>query len=220
MTANWQVAGCLLQLRKQVDGMWPNRSKASDGTIGNTEHSARESDHNPDTDGYVKAMDITHDPAHGLDSRKLAEALLASRDPRLKYVISNAEIASGEKGPAPWTWRPYHGANAHRHHCHISVRSEVHLFNSEVPWRLDAVGKPDATTSPQTKHPTLRKGTSGPVVSELQRAVGAVSTDGYFGSMTEDAVKRWQKVHELVDDGVAGPATWEAIEKEKARATS
>jgi hypothetical protein len=42
--------------------MFPERSKESDGSIGNAEHSARQSDHNPDQFGIVRAIDITNDP--------------------------------------------------------------------------------------------------------------------------------------------------------------
>ena len=77
----WRLAKSLDRLRKQVNEVVPLRSKTDDGTIGDEAHSARESDHNPDDDGVVKAMDLTHDPLHGFDSYKFADALKASNDP-------------------------------------------------------------------------------------------------------------------------------------------
>ncbi|MER5203686.1 peptidoglycan-binding domain-containing protein [Streptomyces sp. NPDC002825] len=64
---------------------------------------------------------------------------------------------------------------------------------------------------------TLRKGDSGPAVSRLQRdlemhgyPVGQV--DGIFGKKTDAAVRMFQSDHELVVDGIVGPATWGELE--------
>ena len=104
--ATWRLARSLEALRSAANKAAPNRSKASDGTIGDAAHSSRASDHNPNKAGVVQGMDLTHDPAGGLDSYWLAEQLLLSRDPRIKYVISNGKIASGSGGKSPWKWRP------------------------------------------------------------------------------------------------------------------
>jgi hypothetical protein len=42
-------------------------------------------------------MDITHDPAHGVDAPALGEMLRLSEDPRIKYVVSNARIFSSTR---------------------------------------------------------------------------------------------------------------------------
>jgi hypothetical protein len=127
----WRLAKSLETLRSQVNAKWPGRDKSSDGTIGDAAHQATNSDHNPNSAGVVTAMDITHDPAHGIDARKLAEVLVASRDPRIKYIISNAQIVSSTV--SPWQWRPYTGANAHRAHVHISVAGD---YDDTRPWNL------------------------------------------------------------------------------------
>ena len=108
---NWREAKSLLKLLEQINQKWPNRSKLSDGQLGDTSHSQRISDHNPNADGVVCALDVTNDPNHGLISRQLAEELINSRDNRIKYIISNRQIASGVSGPAPWKWRQYNGLN-------------------------------------------------------------------------------------------------------------
>ena len=75
LVSRWRVAKSLEHLRTQVNNAFPNRSKASDGTIGDISHQGRESDHNPwvvDAGiGVVTALDVTHDPAHGCDAGKL-----------------------------------------------------------------------------------------------------------------------------------------------------
>src|SRR6516165_232368 len=124
---SWRVARSLLTLRDQVNRMAPDRDKSSDGTIGDERHQTTKSEHNPDANGVVRAMDITHDPAHGVDARKLAEALVASRDTRILYLISNAQIVSSVV--QPWIWRRYNGINPHRHHMHISVVTEPHRYD-------------------------------------------------------------------------------------------
>jgi peptidoglycan hydrolase-like protein with peptidoglycan-binding domain len=63
---------------------------------------------------------------------------------------------------------------------------------------------------------TLRFGDSGPAVSNLQsllnRAGYFVPVTGYFGSQTESAVISFQSASGLVADGLAGPATFNALE--------
>ena len=134
----WRVAKSLLKLREQVNAKFPNRKKDSDGTIGDAAHSARTSDHNPDTDGVVKAMDITHDPKGGVDSYVIATQLVTSRDHRIKYIISNRHIWNPSISNL---WRPYTGTNPHTAHVHISVKPDAKHFDDEAPWEIPLLGK-------------------------------------------------------------------------------
>lgn len=134
----WRLAKSLETLRAQVNATYLGRSKTSDGAVGDTAHAATKSDHNPDAKGVVRAIDITHDPAHGLNITDLAEALLASRDPRIKYVICNGRIFSSKQ--SPWVWRPYTGVNAHSKHIHVSTVENDALADDTRPWALP--GKP------------------------------------------------------------------------------
>lgn len=215
----WRVAKALLKLRDQINAKYPGRSKASDGTIGDAKHATRNSDHNPwvrdGKYGVVTGMDITNDPAHGLNSRAGAEALIATRDVRIKYLISNGQICSGTGQDHPaWVWRPYTGTNAHRHHAHISVKPEKKYYDDDRPW--GSKGMPAAAMPPPDK-PMLHKGSVGDDVAELQRLLnkaGAkpkLETDGHFGEGTHDAVVKFQKAEGLVADGRVGTYTWEAL---------
>ena len=56
----------------------------------------------------------------------------------------------------------------------------------------------------------LKVGSEGPLVEELQRALG-ISADGIFGKGTEASVKQFQKDNNLTVDGLVGSSTWEAI---------
>lgn len=142
--AAWRLAPALETLRKQVNDANPNRSKVSDGTIGDTAHSARASDHNPNSAGIVCAWDVTHDLVDDpklqgdvFDAWKFADIILKNQDPRLGYVISNGRIGSGPGGPQPGVWRKYTGKNAHAHHTHVSVRQNAQAWNDTRPWQLD-----------------------------------------------------------------------------------
>jgi hypothetical protein len=129
----WRVAQSLLVLREQINTAWPNRSKASDGTIGDPAHRAEGSgsDHNPNHAGVVCALDVTHDPANGVDIDKLSDALAASKDPRIKYIIANGMIlVPPDYG---WVWKPYNGANPHTSHMHISVYGN---YDNPAKWNI------------------------------------------------------------------------------------
>ena len=64
--------------------------------------------------------------------------------------------------------------------------------------------------------PTLKKGSKGDAVNGLQNALNerasqGVAVDGNFGPATENAVKGFHQAASLVADGIAGPATWQAL---------
>jgi peptidoglycan hydrolase-like protein with peptidoglycan-binding domain/LysM repeat protein len=69
------------------------------------------------------------------------------------------------------------------------------------------------TPPPATTNPTLKNGSSGAAVTQMQQALknagfdpGAV--DGQFGPNTERALKAFQSANGLVADGICGPLTW------------
>src|SRR5215203_3649672 len=143
---SWRVASSLIQLRKQINEAFPARDKESDGTIGDTAHSARKSDHNPNGAGVVTAMDIDRDFNDGHDGRELVSALVASQDPRIKYIIFERQIS---KTGDVTKWTDYFGKNAHNHHVHISVAATAKLYDDATPWKLNFKAKTSlAPTTP------------------------------------------------------------------------
>ena len=141
-------AKSLVKLRSQVNAQWPNRSRASDGQIGDDHHchggAPQTSDHcawvRDGTVGVVTAFDITNDPAT-IDSETLAQTLLASHDPRIKYIISRRKIASSYAvvGSLAWAWRPYNGSDPHTSHLHLSVNSKkdgADGYDDTSDWRI------------------------------------------------------------------------------------
>lgn len=208
----WRLAKSLEVLRKQINERWPQRDKSSDGTIGDPAHAARKSEHNPDENGLVRALDITNDPRSGLSSEALAELLRQRADPRVLYVISNRKIANPRV--ANNEWRPYHGTNPHNHHFHISVREEN--ADDDSPWDLSGKlpATPDHTPPNTQRHAVLREGSKGAEVRQLQTLL-KIAADGVFGPRTKAAVKEFQTAAGLLPDGIAGPATWDKLEQKE-----
>src|SRR4051812_32280151 len=72
----WRPAKSLVVLRQQANELWPNRSRASDGLIGDAAHAATPSDHNPTPDtNVVCAFDLTHDPSNGCNCDAISESI-------------------------------------------------------------------------------------------------------------------------------------------------
>lgn len=124
----WYVAPSLQQLLREVNARWPGRDRTSDGSVGDTSHQARRSDHNPDPDsgGVVRARDFDRD---GIDPMLLVR--VACTDPRTNYVIFNRVIYTRANGFRP---APYGGTNPHTGHVHVSIRHGSAWENSTAPW--------------------------------------------------------------------------------------
>jgi hypothetical protein len=206
---SWRVAKSLDVLLGQLNSTYPQRSKASDGSIGDAAHATRDSDHNPwYGPGIVTARDFTHDPANGVDINRLTDELVATRDRRIKYVIANKLILDSRPGNNPWRWMPYSGSNPHTKHFHLSVVASP-LCDDTALWQLPSLLPPP----PAATRSVLSVGDSGPQVAELQRVLAAwypnlgLVVDGRYGPATEAAVKYFQARAGLGIDGIAGPKT-------------
>ena len=118
----WRLSKSAAQLREQLDDSYPERSRKSDGTIGDARHSARKSDHNPDGNGWVRAIDFTADLGVGIDEtadlvEQIRKYAKRSKRKRIAYIIYNGRISSPILN---WKWRKYRGSNQHKVHFHIS----------------------------------------------------------------------------------------------------
>lgn len=134
---SWTLAPSLKVLRDEINAAAPNRSKRSDGTIGDPAHAARVSDHNPNKAGVVRAFDVTHDPGNGVSCDWLADYLIGlfGVHPAMgpgSYVIWRARIWSYDKRSQGW--RPSTG---HHQHMHVSVATAPAGYNSNAPWGIN-----------------------------------------------------------------------------------
>jgi hypothetical protein len=118
----WKLSKAAAQMREQIDDSYPERSRKSDGTLGDLRHLTRKSDHNPDANGWVRALDVTADLGVGLDEtadlvEQIRKYAKRAKRKRIAYIIYNGRIASPILN---WKWRKYRGSNPHKSHWHLS----------------------------------------------------------------------------------------------------
>lgn len=191
----WRNCNASIALVNEINAKYPNRDKASDGTIGDAAHATRDSDHNPwivvDGQGVVRARDVDKD---GIDAAWIVEELRkkgAAGDPRLVgggYIIFNRRITS----PDFRTWNVYNGTNPHDKHFHVSFSQNRAGFDNGGAWNLFA-------------HPIV-----GAIKACYDRTGGKVGTPKGPEVPTLDGKGRWQEFtggaiywHPDVDKGVA-----------------
>lgn len=142
---SWRPAKALLALRAQLLELAPQRSKSSDGMVGDRRHWERgdKSDHNPwvrdaSNLGVVTAYDVTNSPSTGCDVQKLVNSLVRTRDRRIKYIIWNHRIINRDAvgGVGAWTWRTYGGGNPHDKHMHLSLLPASTHYNDTGAWNI------------------------------------------------------------------------------------
>lgn len=187
--AGWTLVPCLVQLRSEFNAIAPGRDKASDGSIGDTAHSATVSDHNPAPDGQVHAIDVDVDLRCGVTMEDVVQFLLArcrsGDEKRLKYVIYNRRIWSASSG---WVQKAYTGANAHDHHAHFSASYTPAHEASTAPWHLTDLIEGDDML--------IKQGDSGEDVRFWQQIlvdVGyPVEIDGDYGPKTAAAIAKFR----------------------------
>lgn len=205
--ADWRNCHSSTRLVEAVNAINPHRSKASDGTIGDRSHASRQSDHNPNERGIVRARNITR---NGLDLPALFEKLRkmgAAGDRRLAgggYLILDRRITA----PDFSGWRTYTGSNPHITHGHVSFSRNPAGYDSNDPWVLDG-----GTRTSRTGRPILGKGAVGAPVKEAQTMLG-VPVTGVFDDATEAAVRAFQRTFGLIVDGAVGPRTWAKLDEE------
>ena len=99
---------------------------------------------------------------------------------------------------------------------HWAVPAGLYDGNIPVPEPDQGTGEPETVD----KRPMLRRGNKNQYVKVLQEDLqklgynlGICGVDGDFGSMTQEAVLKFQKAYGLKADGIVGPDTWAAIDK-------
>lgn len=218
---SWILAESLVRLRNQLNALAPNRSKASDGTIGDSLHTSA-SDHAPRRiagANLVTAFDVTHDPVGGLDCAKLRDTLIRAKDSRVKYLIYAREIVSGAGGPRPWVRRPYSGPNPHDRHLHLSVVGDARC-RAASPWMLPGLGS--TPTSPLGEYCRIRDRNDR--VMKLQRfmtttfpSYNMYRPTGYYGEATRMGVEEFQRRVGITgpdaNGKVVGPRTLRELKK-------
>jgi peptidoglycan hydrolase-like protein with peptidoglycan-binding domain len=199
------LAPSLARLRSELNRKFPKRSTKSDGWLGDTAHSRRPSDHNPDRQGIVHALDVTVDTSEFYPATLLRAAF---KHPSTNYVIHNKVIYSRRYGFQP---RRYLGENPHTTHVHISILHTRAARNSKRSWFGTPWTLPKGVVLGRAKSKLRWNGTenanSAAHVRTLQRSF-RIAPVGRYGPITELAVKREQKRQGQRQTGVFGPVQW------------
>jgi N-acetyl-anhydromuramyl-L-alanine amidase AmpD len=88
-------------------------------------------------------------------------------------------------------------------------------FRQRVATILSGVAPPTlipAVESGGRSRPTLRRGDTGQLVTELQQRLGMPDSQAVFGPKTEAAVRAFQRQRNIVPDGIVGPKTWAELD--------
>jgi len=124
----------------------------------------------------------------------------------LKHVGQGAEFCAGHKEYALPKGRksdPDLDMNAFR-------SSVAAIMNSTAPPVLIPAAEPPQAGGAQGRS-TLRRGARGDLVIQLQTILH-LSPDGVFGAATEATLRAFQRNHDIVPDGIAGPKTWKVLD--------
>lgn len=150
--ANWILVEAGKSLFSAFNTIAPNRSKTSDGSIGDTAHQNSVSDHNPDETGAVPIHDAdSTNEVHAIDvdkdlnesditMEKVVQFLLSrcrsGAEKRLRYIIFNRRIWSAS---SDWVTKTYTGSSPHTEHAHFSFSYVSSLEASTAPWKLEEI---------------------------------------------------------------------------------
>jgi hypothetical protein len=159
----WRLVRSLVVLAAQITELRP-ATQPNDGTVASKAHDLNDikdgeynSDHHPDEDGDVLALDAGEPADEPEWCQDLYEALRESRDPRIRYVIHGGRMFSSypAHGYKAWEDRPYTGKNSHPTHIHVSVYDNPALAEDPSPWHIE-----EEQMQPDTE--TYRKVTNVP----------------------------------------------------------
>jgi hypothetical protein len=144
----------------------------------------------------------------------------------IQCVIYNRRIWSSSY--AGQGWRRYTGVNPHTDHAHVEqtpgsadtlTAARVVTVLAPTPAPRPPAPRPPAPAG----RPTLRRGSTGAAVVELQRGLvrvfpayrhehGNLPATGNFLTITEAWVREFQRNTRLGADGVVGPGTWAKLD--------
>jgi hypothetical protein len=91
------------------------------------------------------------------------------------------------------------------------IVSECNKRASGKPSIPSVPSVPSVSTGKPRLGKWLKNGSTGDNVRYLQAALGGLKVDGIFGSITEKAVRKFQRQQKIQVDGVVGSQTWSRL---------
>lgn len=236
MMARPRLVKAGVTLRKQLDDKFPRRDRKSDGWVGDSKHQARKSDHNPDKNGWVHAIDIDENMGsgsgrQGKTAQEFADQLIkyareGKDGGRLKYVVYENKIASGTYPNKYWVWRD--GNWGHTQHIHVSFTDKAQEEGSKFDLPIFKDETSSAPSKPQEKpnsgipfpgNAFVEFGKKNDYVKQMQKQLIAKGyripngATGHYLSQTENAVKQFYRQEmRLTSNGKKmGPKAWNRL---------
>lgn len=149
-------------------------------------------------------------------SRYLRTDMLRYGDGRMPNRIQAIRTNNGRQ---VWRWGGYF--SGYKDAMHYEICCSPADLRTGINWSTvygggAAPAPRPVVVAPSNTRPTLRLGSTGTAVKELQYMLNAVTGsrltgDGNFGPATYTAVVNFQRVFKLVADGIVGPKTWDVL---------
>ena len=240
MMARPRLVKAGVTLRDQLNQRFPKRDKRSDGWVGDSAHQAGKSDHNPDKNGWVHAIDIDENMGSGegrkgATAKEFADQLIkyareGKDNGRLKYVVYENQIASGTHADKYWVWRK--GNWGHTQHIHVSFtdkaqndgsKFDLPIFKPEPKFEtsvgdLIAGAKKPVSGMPYPGVNFIKYGERNNYIKAMQAQLIARGFEvdhgasGNYFQKTRDAVKAFYKSIGLTSNGEKmGPKAWDRL---------
>lgn len=169
----------LRALFAEIDAVWPNRDRRTDGWIGDSRHCPGTSDHCADSAGRVHAIDIDKD---GIDP-DLVVARASNVEGVIRYMNWNYHQYHVRNDFAP---TPLGGDDPHTSHIHVSIehtdraRSYTGSFGIAYPVAGPDIIIPDLQIAPQSDWD------SSPLIYDFGGVLSGIGDNlGSFGTMIE-----------------------------------
>jgi hypothetical protein len=160
----WVLTRGLTTWRNEINTVFPNREKYTDGSVGDSSHSGSTSGHNPDITGKaeyrdrdskdeVRAIDVDKDLRSTVTMEQVIQYLVrlgrAGVYLPFRYFIYRGRIWRKSTG---WKTEVYTGANNHNEHAHFSGDYTQKADEWGYPLGLAALveGEDDMATITQT----------------------------------------------------------------------
>lgn len=120
----------------------------------------------------------------------------------------------------PWGGYGIHGTNNPKSIGKAVSHGCIRMYNEQVVqiYDLTPIGTPVTIVGKAWANRNMKKGDSGPDVAEVQKMLKRLKyyrakVDGSFGTLTEQAVIRFQTDKGLLVDGIVGPQTIYELQK-------